>query len=402
MIPILQWPETITAQSFCRDYWQQRPLLIRRAFEGFSPPLDRHELAQLACEEGADARLICGRYPQNNWQLEFGPFNDDTFASLPECDWTLLVGAVDTWVRAAADLLGQFRFIPDYRIDDLMVSFAAPGGSVGPHTDQYDVFLIQGEGRHRWQIAAAGSQDKVCVPDLPVKVLQRFEPTREWKLDPGDMLYLPPGVPHYGVALQAGMTLSVGFRAPDRSELLGRVCRSLLLQTADGPAAPDPQPLYTDEPACLSDHALAPMLKELKATLQDDRTIRRALAAALSCADGQGPDPVEVPENWAQALREGARLRRSPEVRALYLRQDEQAELFVEGQQFLLPMSLARLLCDSPGSHPPASRKGQRPTLGINELHPWLESPHHADVLAKLIAMGFLEWGESNPGREEP
>jgi len=215
---------SLTHEEFLQRHWQRSPLLVRGALPGFQAPLSVDELAGLACEADVESRLVRGRVG-GSWQLEHGPFEEATLAGLPDRDWTLLVQDVDKWVPEIAELLVPFRFIPDWRIDDIMVSFAAPGGSVGPHTDQYDVFLLQAEGRRRWQLSEHFDPALVC--DIDLKILEHFSPEQEFVVEPGDLLYLPPNVAHYGLALDSAMTLSIGFRAPNQRELIGACTEQL-------------------------------------------------------------------------------------------------------------------------------------------------------------------------------
>ncbi len=200
---------------FLRDYWHKRPLLIKNAIPGFTGLLSPAEMQTLAGRDDVESRLIQGSGLE--WQLDHGPFRKADFKRLPKSDWTLLVQSLDHLMPEAAALLGRFDFIPHARLDDLMVSYAAPGGSVGPHFDSYDVFLLQGTGHRRWQISAQA--DLSLIDDVPLKILRQFEPEEEWLLDPGDMLYLPPHYAHHGVAEDVCTTYSIGFRAPSAQEL---------------------------------------------------------------------------------------------------------------------------------------------------------------------------------------
>ena len=181
----------LTAEQFLRDYWQKHPCLIRRALPGFEVPLDSDDIAGLACEETAESRLVSGSYPEHDWQLLHGPFEEEFFAGLPESNWTLLVQDVEKHYPPLQALMARFDFLPSWRLDDLMVSYAVPGGSVGPHVDQYDVFLYQARGERLWQIAE--NFDPALLEDCALNVLREFEPEKEWLVKPGDMLYLPPG-----------------------------------------------------------------------------------------------------------------------------------------------------------------------------------------------------------------
>jgi 50S ribosomal protein L16 3-hydroxylase len=206
---------------FLQHYWQKRPLLVRNAFAEFRNPVAPDDLAGLACEELALARIALHEPKRDRWTLRNGPFAETDFATLPKTHWTLLVQDVDKWDADAAALLAPFDFLPSWRVDDVMVSYAEDGGSVGAHVDQYDVFLLQGLGRRRWQVSTDPAAPRAFRDDAELRLLREFAPTHEWILEPGDMLYLPPGVPHHGVAIGACMTYSIGMRAPSQAELVG-------------------------------------------------------------------------------------------------------------------------------------------------------------------------------------
>jgi 50S ribosomal protein L16 3-hydroxylase len=208
-------PVGLHPDSFMQRHWQREPLLLRGAFPGFRDPLAPREVLALATSPDAASRLV--RQRGATWSLEHGPFSAARFKQLPRRAWTVLVQDTNHVSEAADRLLDRFDFVPHARIDDVMVSYAVPGGSVGPHLDSYDVFLLQGHGQRRWQISRHG--DPSFVPGLDLKILARFEPEEEFVLGPGDMLYLPPGVAHYGVAETECLTWSIGFRAPSDRDL---------------------------------------------------------------------------------------------------------------------------------------------------------------------------------------
>src|SRR5688572_6995965 len=198
-----------------RRFWQRKPLLVRGAFAAFADPLTPREVMELAARDEVPSRLVQGR--GRRWSMEHGPIAPARAKRLPRRDWTVLVQDTQLASRECERLLAQFDFIPHARVDDLMVSYAMPGGGVGPHVDSYDVFLLQGTGRRRWQIST--QRDTRFIPGLPLRILERFEPEEEWVLEPGDMLYLPPGVAHHGVAETECLTWSIGLRAPAAREL---------------------------------------------------------------------------------------------------------------------------------------------------------------------------------------
>ena len=206
----------LTARQFLAEYWQKKPLLIRGAFPGFRDFVSYEMLQALAQQEAVQARLITEH--DGVWEVRQGPLRANAFRRLKRAHWSLLVQGIEHLLPAGRALLSQFNFIPHARLDDLMVSYAPKGGGVGPHFDSYDVFLLQGQGHKLWQISA--QTDTELIPDAPLRILRRFQAQQEWILGPGDMLYLPPGYAHYGVALNACLTYSIGFRAASHQELL--------------------------------------------------------------------------------------------------------------------------------------------------------------------------------------
>ena len=220
----LQLLNNLTPSQFLAEYWQKKPLLIKNAIPNFEGLLSPEELAGLACEDDVQSRIV--EYIKGKWHAHHGPFDDDDFAKLPdkpskEHNWTLLVQSVNHYLPEASSLLQQFNFIPHARLDDLMVSYAPDGGGVGPHFDSYDVFLLQGQGKRLWRISA--QSDLTLVDGAPLRILKNFDTVQEWLLEAGDMLYLPPHLAHWGIAVSDNgkdcMTYSIGFRAPKNQEL---------------------------------------------------------------------------------------------------------------------------------------------------------------------------------------
>ena len=222
----------LSPQTFMRRHWQKKPLLIRQAMPAAAPLVSRAQLFELATRDDVESRLVTRR--AGRWALRHGPFKRSALPAFKQPDWTLLVQGLDLHWPAARALLDRFRFIPDARLDDVMVSYASDGGGVGPHVDSYDVFLLQTMGSRRWRIGRVRAP--VFAPDVPLKILQAFEPEHDWLLAPGDMLYLPPGWGHDGVAEGECMTCSIGFRAPGREEL-GREVLQRVLDAAEPPAS---------------------------------------------------------------------------------------------------------------------------------------------------------------------
>ncbi len=258
----------LTVRQFLRRYWQKEPLLVRQAVPGFKGVVTPRQLMRLAAHEDCHARLIWRR--GQRWHLQSGPLDDADFAARGARAWTVLVQDIN-FVRPEADaLLRQFRFIPYARLDDLMASYATKGGGVGPHLDSYDVFLLQGQGERRWQISR--QQQLVSVPDAPIKLLSNFLPEAEWVLQPGDMLYLPPGVAHCGTAVTDCITYSIGFRAPTAAALQQGLLRFLEDHCDDASLYADPDLRPSAYPASINLHFLAycqRILEQVKWTRSD-------------------------------------------------------------------------------------------------------------------------------------
>ncbi len=222
----------ISLRTFLQEYWQQKPLLIRNAIPDYLCPISADEMAGLACESEVESRIILEK-GEHDWECLQGPFAEDQFSQLPETLWTLLIQSCNLYLPEFALLLERFRFIPNWRVDDIMVSYAAPGGSVGPHIDNYDVFLLQAQGKRQWSISTQRYSDEDLIAGIDLKIIKSFKREENWVLAPGDMLYLPPGVAHHGVACEHEedpdtecksqhencITVSIGFRAPNVSEL---------------------------------------------------------------------------------------------------------------------------------------------------------------------------------------
>jgi 50S ribosomal protein L16 3-hydroxylase len=324
--------------AFLRDVWQKHPLLIRNPWPGWTNPLEPDELAGLACEDDVESRLIT--QSQSSWALEQGPLGEDRFGRLGKAPWTLLVQAVDHHVPAVAALLEPFRFIPNWRVDDVMVSYAVDHGGVGPHFDQYDVFLIQGLGQRRWQVGPLCDQDTELLPHDDLRLLANFEPTDEWVLDPGDILYVPPRFGHNGIAVGDDcMTYSVGFRAPSRAELLSGWTEQLVDELDDGDRYADPGLAAQDNPGQISATALAQLHEMVAGRMQDLAAFARWFGQYSTRPknpeiDWRPEEPVSV-DGLRALLAEGTPLLRNPASRFSFIPQDGPSLLlFVDGECF--------------------------------------------------------------------
>jgi len=374
----------LSPQQFLQDYWQKQPLLIRQAIPGFISPLTPDELAGLACEATVESRIVLEQSGEQPWQLEQGPFTEARFASLPETHWTLLVQKVNQWVPDVATLLDQFDFIPGWRLDDIMVSYAAEQGSVGPHTDQYDVFLLQGLGQRRWQIDP-GAQAGAPLLDHPdLCILRDFKAEQEWCLDPGDMLYLPPGLAHYGVSQGEGMTYSVGFRAPACSELISSWVDDVIALLPDSLRYTDRDLSVPVHPGEIDPAALRRVRDILRQRLVDDDQMNRWFGRYIT-ESGNTEQPAAgvediSTETFLTRLRQAGGLQRSEFSRYAFIRQTDRVLLYVDGEEYFLSASqaaFASLLCD------------QRHYLAV-ELQPYLEDATSLSLLTELFNRGAL------------
>lgn len=324
------------AEVFLRDYWQKKPLLIKNPWKSWNNPLDPDELAGLACEEDVESRLITSA--SETWNVEHGPVPESRFGKLGKMPWTLLVQAVDHHVPEVAALIEPFRFIPNWRIDDVMVSYATDGGGVGPHFDQYDVFLIQGLGKRRWQVGALCNSDTELLPHDDLRLLAKFEARDEWILESGDILYVPPRIAHNGVAVGDDcMSYSIGFRAPARSELIAHYCDHLLGEMQDDDRYEDPDLQGQENPGEISAAAIAQLHTMITGKMLDRDAFARWFGEYNSTPkypdmDWQPEEPIRV-EALRERLAGDVPLSRNPASRFSFIRQDaDSVLLFVDGE----------------------------------------------------------------------
>jgi len=339
---------TLDHQEFLQEYWQKKPLLLRQAIPAFKPELEIDDIAGLACEDGVEARLIRGSYPEQDWQLEYGPFQEQTLRKLPDSRWTLLVQDVEKHYPPLRRLLETFSFLPRWRIDDLMVSVAAPGGSVGPHVDQYDVFLLQVEGRRRWQLAENG--DLELQPGTELNVLKSFEAEQEWVLEPGDMLYLPPGVAHHGVALDRCMTWSIGMRAPSTADLLQALGEWLADRHDEGPRYTDPD-LQAGGPGAELDSDSVRRFSELAVGMIENKDAFTGFLGAFLSRYRLANEPLGPEQGISRAellvsLRDGSTLQHNPWTRMVWTNTQTGANLFAAGSTFPCTRETAITVCE--------------------------------------------------------
>lgn len=382
----------LTASDFLRDHWQRKPLLIRGAFSDFTSPLAPDELAGLACEEGVEARLVEEHGVEGPWQVRHGPFDDATFASLPKSHWSLLVQAVDHYVPEVAELLECFDFLPRWRLDDIMISYAPDGGSVGPHVDQYDVFLLQANGQRRWQLGGKIADDAPIIAGIDLRILEHFtvDPDADWVLEPGDMLYLPPGWAHYGVSQSDDcMTISVGFRAPSADEALTSYADYVGETLPASQRFSDAGLALPADAGEIDDSSLERMRKLILNSLDDPAQLAQWFGRVMTQPKYvdqliAAEQPTEVGDLVA-ALHNGEELIRSLGSRFAWRRLDaDRATLFVDGDGLTCSLPLAQAL---------ASLRSLDASL--------LDLDGAAELLTLLHDRGSLGWPWEDEGDDE-
>lgn len=381
----------LSQQQFLQQYWQKKPLLIRQAFPEFESPISPEELAGLACEPEIESRLI-EEYGQdgNSWQVTMGPLSEEDFSRLPETHWTMLVQDIDKHLPELQYLLDPFQFIPDWRRDDLMVSYATESGSVGPHTDAYDVFLLQAQGARRWQIGDQAIDEACLIDGLDLQILAEFSPDQSWDLQPGDMLYLPPHFAHHGVALNDCMTFSFGFRAPACVDVFDGLVNTLLEQGLDKLRYQDPDLLVNPHGAEIDNAALT-RLKQLlhQAIDQSESAVATALgkfvsetkpALALIAAEA-GSDLLSVDE-LSIYFEQGRILQRNLYYRFAWTHSDTGGQLFMAGESYSVAVESVACL----------SVLAENKLINANDWQVLMQAKGVAHILCQLIAEGGWFW----------
>ncbi len=325
----------ISPETFMRRHWEKKPLLIRAAIPGFKPLLDRAELIDLAAQDDVESRLVVSAQAdkRGQWRMKHGPFARKDLPPFKQPGWTLLVQGVDLHDERVHQLMNQFRFVPDARLDDVMISYASDTGGVGPHFDSYDVFLLQAHGRRRWRIGR--QKDLSLVPDMPVKILAHFEPEQEFVLEPGDMLYLPPQWAHDGIAEGECMTYSIGFRSPAKGEIARELLQCLAEQAADEVGSAiyrDPDQSAVSSSAEMPTGLVQFAQDALAAALQDPLALQRSLGEIMT------EPKAHVWFHGEQAFEEGVGVRLDRRTRMMY----DAKHVFINGESFRAAGSDAR------------------------------------------------------------
>ncbi|MCF6225073.1 MAG: cupin domain-containing protein [Xanthomonadales bacterium] len=349
----------MTTAEFLRDYWQKKPCLLRAVWPGIEKclPVNADELAGIAAEENTEARLISGTHAKHNWKVEYGPFESEDYTQLGEADWTLLVQDVEKHYPPLKQWLSNFSFLPSWRLDDIMISFAAAGGSVGPHTDQYDVFLFQASGKRRWQISDTYNPE--LLDHEEIKVLREFSGDQSWDLEPGDLLYLPPNVAHFGVALEPCLSYSIGLRAPSRAELFAHLAEWFSHSDDQGGRYQDADLTNNDLDASLGkvdQQAITRVQMLLNSSFDSSNELTQnpdladwfcQFICAYRLSGAPEPAQVALGENeMAILLADAGVLYRNPWSRFCWRSDNNSSWLYATGMKIECPQQLAELICE--------------------------------------------------------
>ena len=330
----------LSIDEFLSEYWQKKPLLIRNALPDVTSPVAADILAGLACEEDVESRIVIQNKKDNSWELQHGPFSEEAFSALPASHWTLLVQAVDHWMPQAAKFLDQFNFIPRWRIDDLMVSYATDGGGVGSHFDNYDVFLVQTHGKRKWEVGEQYDTHSPLVDNLPVSILSDFKAVESWLLEAGDILYVPPGYGHNGVAVGNDcITCSVGFRAPSHGEILQEYTDYVSESIKDTLRYNDADLSAQANTGEITQQALHKVQKILQQYTEDIDSISDWFASYMTTPkynqDSQDTELLKEEYNLGKLkkhLEHNGQLCRNESSRFAYITKDGNHKLFVDGK----------------------------------------------------------------------
>lgn len=374
----------MSKNEFLATYWQKKPVVIRQGFKDFVDPIDPDEFAGIAMEETVQSRLVSKKNGQ--WQAEFGPF--ESYNHLGERDWSLVIQALDNFSEEAAELIEPFRFIPHWRLDDLMVSFATEGGGVGPHIDNYDVFICQGSGKRHWRVGDRGNHAEV-VPHEALLHVEPFEAIIDVELETGDILYIPPGFPHEGTALEPSMSFSVGFRANSAISLLSGFADHLIDNELGSQLLEDPNRQAISNSGEISNDDYANIKQQLQNLLDDDKLFKNFVGNFLTNAkhelDLMPSDEPFGHEEVSELLGIHA-IKRLGGLRAFYFEDTiNDGICYINGEQISFDKEIApviKLLCDQLVVTP-------------DDLAPWRENSHFITLMAELLDQGFWFWVEA-------
>jgi len=374
----------MSQNEFLTTYWQKKPVVIRQGFNDFVDPIAADEFAGIAMEEAVQSRLIAKKNGQ--WQAEFGPF--ESYEHLGDRDWSLVIQALDNFSEEAAELIEPFRFLPHWRLDDLMASFATKGGSVGPHVDNYDTFICQGSGTRHWRVGGKGQHMEVIAHEALLHV-EPFDAIIDVVLEAGDILYIPPGFPHEGISLEPSMSFSIGFRANSAISLLSGFADHLIDAELGTQLLEDPGRLAVSDSGEITNDDYSSIKQQLQNLLDDDKLFKNFAGNFLSNAKHEldlMPSEEPFTNDEVSHLLTVHAIKRLGGLRALYFEDTiEEGIFYLNGEQMKVASEIApavKLLCNQVVVMP-------------NELTLWCNNKHFVALMVSLLDQGFWFWSEA-------
>ncbi len=374
----INWKD-LTPALFLEQYWQKQPLLIKGAFKHFDDPIDANELAGLAMEEFIESRIVSNK--NQHWDVAHGPFED--YSKYGSKEWTLLVQAVNNWFAGVDELIKPFHFIPNWRIDDVMVSFSTPGGGVGPHLDQYDVFIVQGEGKRHWKVGLPDSSLQQVLPHEDLKQVSPFAPLIDEITEPGDLLYIPPNHPHEGVAIENSLNYSIGFQAPNPQELLSALADFAVDKDLFTNRFDDRQRQVTEQNGILAEHDIDALINTIQESLSDRKLMADFLGKHLTSVHHSMNLMVPVTPMTSEfiedVLKAGESLYPVLGIKATYINSPKNKMLFINGEGFTVVEETENLALAFSNKH----------TLTYDMLKSSFLCLKNKQLLTSVINMGF-------------
>jgi len=372
-----------TKEEFLRDYWQKKPVLIRQGFLNFEDPISADELAGIACEEQVQSRLI--QKKDGKWNAEFGPF--ESYEHLGEDHWSLVIQALDNWSEDAAQIIEAFRFIPHWRLDDLMASFATPNGSVGPHIDLYDTFICQGSGNRHWKVGDQGEHKQFAAHSALLHV-ESFEPIINAELSAGDILYIPPGFPHEGSSLNNSMSFSVGFRTNSSTSILSAFADHLIDTEQGKELIEDPHRAVTTNSGAIDADDYLLIKNQLLSVIENEELFRTFTGTYLTQAKHEldlMPNEEPYADEELSDILANANLMRLGGLRAFYFTETvEQGICYINGEKVTFDDELVpviKLMCDNV-------------TIQPEQLDIWRENPAFIQFIQQQLTLGYWYFAE--------
>ncbi|OCH04828.1 cupin domain-containing protein [Aliivibrio fischeri] len=374
---------SFSLQEFLSEYWQKKPVIIKGGFENFQDPVTPEELAGLTLENDVDSRFISNA--NNEWKAEHGPLSEDLYETLGETNWSIIVQAANHWHEGAAELFKPFKQMPNWLFDDIMISYSVPHGGVGPHIDQYDVFIIQGQGKRHWRVGDIGEYQEEHRHSA-LKQITGFEPIIDQILEPGDILYIPPGFPHDGYALEPSMSYSAGFRSPKEQELISNFADFIIENEKGDVHYHNPELSTQSHGSEITTRSFEDLKAMMLSAMSDEQTLKQFMGEYLSNSRHHLniiPDSEKwTAEELLNYLHSGQALIKVAGVRSFYHEVEsceENMTLFIDGESYVFPLSVKNdviALCET----------SEFTQLDVEGL---LQDPHSVANLLQFVNIGY-------------